>query len=112
MILTPTKKVCLSSALTGLLSSLCFVSGFDVFVMLAFNETGKHPVEYPAIMIVCLISAAALFAAVFLNIRVMFKSDRALRLIAADILVFLLTFAASYFMWAYLLALFDSDAVT
>ncbi len=110
MKLSAKAKLFLSSSICGVFSSLCFISAFDVFVMLAFNETSKHPVEYPSMLIICLISLFAAFALLYLNIRVLLRLENRRKTVIFDAAVFIISALVSYLPWCFVLWLFDSDA--
>ncbi|MBQ6676292.1 MAG: hypothetical protein IJM75_09185 [Ruminococcus sp.] len=103
-------KLFISSSICGVIFSLWFTSAFDVFVMLAFNETSKHPVEYPMMLIVTLVTVFILFLLLYLNIRVLLRFERNGKMIIADIAAFVISALVSYLPWCFVLWLFDSDA--
>ena len=103
-------RLFLSSSICGVISSLCFISAFDVVVMLAFNETSKHPVEYPMMLIVTLVTVFILFLLLYFNIKVLLRFESKWKIIIADIAAFVISALLSYLPWCFVLWLFDSDA--
>ena len=93
MKLGPKAGYCILSALCGIFSSLFFLSFFDVYTMKVFHQTSKHPIEYPSMLIV---SAVSFFSALLSLI--------------VDITVILVCLFLSFFIWSFIIWLFDSDA--
>ena len=110
MKLSDKAKLFLSSSICGVVSSLCFISAFDVFVMLAFNETSKHPVEYHMMLTVSLVTVIIAFMLLYFNIKVLLRLENRGKMLIEDIAMFVMSALVSYLPWCFVLWLFDSDA--
>lgn len=98
------------ACICGVSASLIFIAAFDVFVMLAFNETGKHPIEFPSMLAVGAITLTTAAVCLCFTVKYINACERRRRMTLNCVLIFVITAAVSYIPWTFILWLFDSDA--
>lgn len=96
-------------AVIGAFSSLFFISAFDVYTMMTFHKTSRHPEEYPAMLAVGIVSFVIVVMMLSLDISVISKSENKVRVVIAGLFIFIICMVLTVFMWSYIISLFDSD---